>query len=168
MKNERLLAVGLSTALLAGCANLQDLKPGTPYAEAQKEFGQPTTVCVLNDGGQRVVWSQQPMGHYAWGTTVAANGRVGAVTQVLTDASFQQLAQGVWTPERVQCEFGPPESIGKVGLPSNLQVVWSYRYRQDGVWYSLMYVFFGADGKQVTKFFAGPDPLFMFDDRFYW
>jgi hypothetical protein len=30
-----------------------------------------------------------------------------------------------------------------------------------------MYVFFGTDGKVVTQFFAGPDPMFMFDDTIF-
>jgi hypothetical protein len=50
-------------------------------------------------------------------------------------------------------------------MPWDLQAVWSYRYYQNSVWHSLMYVFFETDGKQVTKFFAGPDPMFMCDDN---
>jgi hypothetical protein len=92
---------------------------------------------------------------------------VGEFEQVLTDRSFDRLSEGVWTPERVQCEFGPPEKISGTGLPGEVQVVWSYRYRQYGVWYSLMYVFFGTDGKVVTQFFAGPDPMFMYDDTIF-
>lgn len=152
--------------LSVGCAQITNVPPGTPLITVEKEFGAPTTLCQTDAQTSRAVWSQQPMGEFAWATTIDKEGRIGEFEQVLTDRSFQRLGEGVWTPERVRCEFGPPESITKVGLPSNLKTVWSYRYRQYGVWYSLMFVFFGTDGKQVTQFFAGPDPLFDRGSRF--
>jgi hypothetical protein len=150
-----------------GCAQISSVKPGTPLAAVEKQFGDPTTLCNEKNGTKRAVWSQQPMGHYAFATTVDTASQVGEFEQVLTDRSFDRLSEGVWTPERVQCEFGPPEKISGTGLPGEVQVVWSYRYRQYGVWYSLMYVFFGTDGKVVTQFFAGPDPMFMYDDTIF-
>lgn len=153
---------------LVGCGSLNDVKPGDPLSMVEQRFGKPATTCRLADGGQRMVWSQQPFGQYAWGADIGADGRISTITQVLDDNVFQKLADGVWTPERVLCEFGPPEKIDKVGLPGDLKVVWSYRYRQYGVWYSLMYVFFGTDGKEVTQFFAGPDPMFMMNGDMSW
>jgi len=163
----------ISTAfVMVGCAQLKDVPSGTPLFEVEKQFGAPTTVCEANEvpNGEslRAVWSQQPYGHFAWATTVDQAGSVDGFEQVLTDESFKKLGEGVWTPDRVLCEFGPPEDITKVGLPSQLKIVWSYRYRQYGVWYSLMYVFFGTDGKAVTEFFAGPDPMYDRDQYFWW
>lgn len=151
-----------------GCAQITSVPPGTPLATVEKEFGAPTTLCPADSDSSRAVWSQQPLGEFAWATTIDSQGRVGEFEQVLTDQSFERLSEGVWTPERVQCAFGPPENISKVGLPSDLKIVWSYRYRQYGVWYSLMYVFFGTDGKQVTQFYAGPDPMFDRDRPLFW
>lgn len=153
-----------AVALLVGCGSLNDIKPGDTLAAVENRFGKPTTTCRLDDGQQRFVWSQQPFGQYAWGANVNSQGQITSIEQVLDDKVFEKLADGVWTPERVMCEFGPPEEITKVGLPSDLKIVWSYRYRQFGVWYSLMNVFFGTDGKQVTQFFAGPDPMFMMNN----
>ena len=62
------------------------------------------------------------------------------------------------------CEFGPPAEQGGVGLPSSIQIVWSYRYKQNGVWDSLMHVYFGTDGERVTRFHPGPDPMYERDD----
>jgi hypothetical protein len=151
----------------AGCAQISSVRPGTSLTTVEAQFGKPTTLCLAGDGAKRAIWSQQPMGHYAFATTVDTASQVGEFEQVLTDRSFDRLSEGVWTPERVQCEFGPPEKISGTGLPGEVQVVWSYRYRQYGVWYSLMYVFFGTDGKVVTQFFAGPDPMFMYDDTIF-
>jgi len=163
MKTSRWIALSAILATTVGCAQITSVKPGTALTTVEKQFGAPTTLCAAANGTKQAVWSQQPFGESAYATTIDADSRVGKFEQVLTDRSFERLSQGVWTPEQVQCAFGPPENIGKVGLPSDLKIVWSYRYRQNGVWYSLMYVFFGSDGKEVTQYFAGPDPMYEFD-----
>ncbi len=145
---------------LAGCANIAATPPGTPLSQVTARFGAPTLRCVDRQGHDRVVWSRQPLGQYAWGATVDAQGRVQGVEPILTDAHFQVLKQGEWTADQVRCEFGPPAIIDTAGLPNVRQIVWSYRYKQDHVWNSLMYVFMGPDGRQVTKFHPGPDPMY--------
>ncbi|MGB5807014.1 hypothetical protein, partial [Castellaniella sp.] len=122
--------------------------------------------CVDRQGHDRAVWSRQPLGQYAWGATVDAQGRVQKVEPILTDEHFQILKQGTWTANQVRCEFGPPAIIDTAGLPNVRQIVWSYRYKQDHVWNSLMYVFMGPAGDQVTKFHPGPDPMYIYDDSF--
>ena len=104
------------------------------------------------------------MGQYAWGTNVDSSGKTDQVVPVLTDEHFQVLKNGTWTPDQVLCEFGPPAETSAVGLPSSRQVVWSYRYKQNGVWNSLMHVYMGRDGTQVTHFHPGPDPMFEVRD----
>lgn len=151
-------------ASTAGCAQISSVKPGTSLTAVENQFGAPTTLCAEPNGTKRAIWSQQPMGHYAFATTVDATSQVSEFEQVLTDRSFNRLGEGVWTSEEVRCAFGPPERIGSAGLPGNTEIVWSYRYRQSGVWYSLMYVFLGTDGETVTRFYAGPDPMFMYND----
>lgn len=151
-----------------GCANMTETRPGTPYADVQAEFGRPTMTCALNDGRLRAIWSQQPFGQYAWGTNIGADGRVGPVVQILDDKVFEQLSDGVWDAARVQCEFGPPADIDGVGLPGNIKTVWSYRYKQYGVWNSMMYVFFNPDTNIVIDHYPGPDPMFMYDDSWLW
>lgn len=152
---------------MAGCANITTTQPGTPLVEVEAKFGKPTISCPLSNGGQRVVWSSQPMGQYAWGTRTTPDGRVGKIDQILTDEHFRMLDQGTWTAEQVLCEFGPPADKGMVGMSSVAQMVWSYRYRQESVFNSLMYVYLGKDGKQVTRHHPGPDPLFD-PDKGYW
>lgn len=163
MTTYRWIALSAIVATTVGCAQITSVKPGTALTTVEKQFGAPTTLCAGPDGTKRAIWSQQPMGQYAFATNVDAQSRVSEFEQILTDRSFNQLGQGVWTPEQVRCAFGPPESIDKVGLPSNLKIVWSYRYRQSDVWNSLMYVFFGTDGKVVTEHYPGPDPMYMYD-----
>jgi len=156
----------LAAAGLAGCTTMADLPPGSPFEQVQGRYGAPTVTCPLPDGSRRVVWSQQPFGQYAWGGMVDPAGRMGRIDPVLTDEHFRVLDQGTWTPEQVTCEFGPPAEVSQAGLPSVRQVIWAYRYKQDGVWNSLMYVYLGRNGDRVTRFHPGPDP--MYEDRDSW
>lgn len=152
--------------LLAGCANIAATPPGTPLPQVVAQFGAPTLQCINRDGQDRVIWSRQPYGQYAWGANLDAQGRVESIVPILTDEHFQILKQGTWSAEQIRCEFGPPAEIGPVGLPKVRQIVWSYRYKQDQVWNSLMYVFMGRDGQQVTKLHPGPDPMYDRDRMF--
>lgn len=155
--------------LLAGCASIADIPPGSPLDQVTARLGSPASDCPATggDGGRTMVWTTQPYGQEAWRTHVDGSGRIGPMLPALTDAEFNALRTGVWTADAVRCAFGPPAEVSQVGLPGNRQTVWSYRYRQNGVWNSLMYVYFSNDG-QVTRAHAGPDPLYdrewpMFD-----
>lgn len=163
-------ACGLRAALalavlgtLGACTSMSELPQGTPLAQIEAKYGRPNFSCPDSGGGQHLIWSQQPMGQYAWGVHVDAAGQTGKVTLLLSDEHFKMLSTGTWTQERVRCEFGPPAVIDRVGLPSSDQLVWSYRYRQSGAWNSLMYVYFGHDGSHVTHFNPGPDPMYDHD-----
>ncbi|WP_459617448.1 hypothetical protein [Bordetella sp. 2513F-2] len=152
-------------ALASGCTTMVQTPPGTPWTEVQAHWGAPNFTCQRPDGTRRLVWTQQPMGQYAWGTDVAPDGRIVRMEALLTDEHFRRLGAGTWTADQVRCEFGPPARIDEVGMPSVREVVWAYRYREAGAWNSLMYVYMGRDGRQVTRFHPGPDPMFD-DDRF--
>ncbi len=160
MRLGKTAACALTAVLLAACTSMADLPAGTPLHQITSEYGEPDFSCPAPDGGERLIWTMQPMGQYAWGTTVDAAGNTDRVQQLLNDEHFRVLASGSWTPEQVRCEFGPPAEIDSVGLPSSTSIVWSYRYRQAGAWNSLMYVYFGSDGSRVTRFHPGPDPLY--------
>lgn len=166
-RTARLTLASLALTGLAACANLAQVQPGTPYADVLTQFGTPNYTCPQAGGGQRVIWTQQPMGQYAWGTNVGTDGRVGPVVPLLTDTHFKVLEVGDWGPDRVRCEFGPPARIEEAGLGEKREVVWSYRYKENGVWNSLMYVYMGRDGNKLTHFHPGPDPMYD-DERFMW
>lgn len=150
---------------LVACANPTHIAPGTPFDQVQARLGQPNFECTRPDGTRRVIWTMQPSGQYAWGADVRPDGRIDQVASILTDAYFKRMALG-WTADQVRCEFGPPADISGVGLPSVRETVWAYRYKQSGVWNSLMYVYMGRDGNQVTRFHPGPDPEYD-EDRFW-
>ena len=63
-----------SIALVAGCANYQSVKPGMSVSEAIQKLGKPSTTCTREDGTQRLIWTMQPYGQYAWGTNTTKDG----------------------------------------------------------------------------------------------
>lgn len=145
-----------AVALLAGCANYSSVKPGMPVSEAVQKLGKPTTTCSREDGTQRLIWTMQPYGQYAWGTNTTPQGTVVGLQQLLTDAHFQVLATGKWTDQQVLCEFGEPAN--KYGIAKGNEIVWAYRYKQESVWNSMMYVYMGPQGNLVNRFHPAPDP----------
>lgn len=163
----RALTLGSGIAVLltlAACAGPSRIQPGSTEAQALEAAGNPTMSCPTADGGKRLIWSGQPYGQFTWAADVSADGRVKQSEQVLTDPSFERLRSGTWTKDEVRCAFGPPAEIGTVGVPGGpSHLVWSYRYKQDTVWNSLMYVYFDGAGI-VTRFHPGPDPLYDVND----
>lgn len=157
------LALSLSACKNMAQANMdQIIPPGASYARITARYGTPDLVCPLAGGGQRAIWTSQPMGHYAWAANVGADGRIERMEPLLTDRHFDTLVLG-WTARQVRCEFGPPAYVDTVGLPGYTTVVWSYRYLQDGVWNSLMFVDMGPEGNHVTGHNPGPDPAYEHD-----
>jgi hypothetical protein len=154
------LAVAGVLAALAGCANMDRLPAGTPLSTIEQKYGQPSYTCTQPNGQRRAVWSQMPSGEYAFGTTISSDGRAGPLVSVLTDEHFARLAQGTWTPDAVRCEFGPPYRINEAGLGNKREVTWGYRYMQS-VKHSVMWVYMGRDGNQVTEFHPAPDERYQ-------
>ena len=154
----------IGMVVLTGCTTMTDIAPGSSLADVQADYGKPSLTCEQSNGQLRLIWSQQPFGQYAWATTVDAQGKVGTVAQILQDQRFNQLNEGQWGPDRVTCEFGPPANVESVGMPSVRKTVWGYRYKQYGVWNSIMNVFFDPETMQVTGYYPTPDPMYEYDE----
>ena len=84
----------------------------------------------------------------------------------LTDARFEQAIREGWTETRLVAEFGTPDEVSYVGVRP--QKVLSWRYRQSGVWHSLMHFYVDEQGR-VTRAHPGPDPRYEpREGRFPW
>ena len=103
---------------------------------------------------RRLVYPLGPRGQQTWLVDLGADGKVARVTQALTDARFDAMKEGEWTRERVLTDFGPPAEVAP--LPLRKVEVWSYRYRQSGVYDSMMHVYFDQQGI-VRQFHPGMD-----------
>lgn len=158
----RTLTVTAMALMLGACASPANIQPGATESETVAKLGRPAVERDLPNGGKRLVYTSQPMGQFAWVTDVDANGKVVSTTQALTSARFKMiddgLAEGRWTADRLLMEFGPPAEITKVAMYPD-EKVWGYRFREDGVWNSLMYVYVDPAGI-VKRFHPGPDPMY--------
>ncbi|MDP0964931.1 hypothetical protein Q6264_29035, partial [Klebsiella pneumoniae] len=70
---------------------------------------------------------------------------------------FAQAKIGVWTRDDVLRHFGQP--VETAYFPRMERLVWSYRFKADDVWPSLMHFYFDPAGVlQLTQ--ITPDPLY--------
>jgi hypothetical protein len=119
-----------SAVVLAACAhpwNSMNVAPGTPRDQLLAQAGQPARVLPLANGGQRLQYTLQPMGHYAFMVDLDAGGRVVRSRQVLAEAEFNRIEPGRWTRDDVEREFGPPAWTDRVA--SFTGTVMTYRWR---------------------------------------
>jgi ABC-type transport system substrate-binding protein len=124
------LCAALGALLLAACAAnpfaSPDVAPGTPRQEVIARLGPPTRVVPIA-GGERLQYSLQPFGHYAWMVDLDASGRAVRSRQVLNEAEFNRIVPGQWTRADIEREFGPPGQVDAVSSWNGL--VMTYRWR---------------------------------------
>ncbi len=157
------LSLAVCAALVSGCATISSVTPNTPVAEVIKVHGKPDSACKNADGTERLIWTGQPYGQFAWGTNTTKDGKIGKIEQILTDKQFEALTIG-WTAEQLACQFGPPSNM--YGIAKGHEIVWAYRYKQYDVWPAMMYVYMGPKGDRVTRFHPAPDPASLGDNPF--
>jgi hypothetical protein len=161
------IRTGALAAVLAlsvsACASLfrQPPPPGAPLAEVTAKLGQPAAVYPEPDGGQILEYRGQPMGQFQHMARIGPDGRLVSWEQVLTSENFGKVKVDHWTKDDVLRHFGRPAETSRVRYHD--YEVWSYRYKEAGVWNSMMHVHFDQQGV-VRQMLNGPDP--MYDDRY--
>jgi hypothetical protein len=104
-------------ALLGACAGNPfagyTVEPGTGRDAVIARLGQPTRAVPL-PSGERLQYSLQPFGQYAWMVDLDASGRVVRSRQVLNANEFNRIEVGKWTRDDVLREFGPPAMVDGV------------------------------------------------------
>ena len=114
----RKLLVCCLAAVLAGCAanpfNSYGVQPGTARDAVIARLGQPTRAVRLPEGGERLQYSLQPFGQFAWMVDLDGGGKVLRSRQVLNATDFNRIELGKWTRADVEREFGPPAKIDGV------------------------------------------------------
>ncbi|RNF29575.1 membrane protein [Massilia aurea] len=150
--------------LLAGCAIRQAPDPGDPQDVVQSKMGAPTA--VYTDGAQRTLeYSTGPMGQYTWMAHLGPDGRLASYEQVLTSEKFATVKIDHATKDDMLRTFGHPAERSRVAMHD--YEVWSYRYKEAGVWNSLMHVHFDGQGV-VRQMMNASDPMYNPQDRGIW
>jgi len=160
MRSTALAALALA---LSACAPLfrQPPPPGAPLAEVTARMGQPAANYPMPDGGQVLEYRGQPMGQFQHMARIGPDGRLLSFEQVLTSENFAKVKVGQWTKDDILRTYGRPAEVSRVAFHD--YEVWSYRYKEAGVWNSMMNVHFDQQGV-VQQMLNSPDP--MYDDRF--
>ena len=154
-------ALVLAALSLSACAALRTPPPaGAPVAEVTAALGQPDASYPEPDGGQVLEYRGQPMGQYNPLAHIGADGRLVAYEQALTSENFAKVQPARWTKDDVLRSFGRPAEMSPDRVAGG--EVWSYRYKQDGVWPAYMNVYFNGRG-EVRRTDNTPDPVL--DDR---
>ncbi|CAJ0687572.1 hypothetical protein LMG19089_00172 [Ralstonia edaphis] len=162
MRAMRWLAVAIVVAATAGCAALESPVTkgqrlvGADEPAVQAQFGPPRETYPL-DGGTRWLYPTKPYGQFTYAADFDAGGKLVAFKQVLSSLEFAQAKIGVWTRDDVLRHFGQP--VETAYFPRMERLVWSYRFKADDVWPSLMHFYFDPAGVlQLTQ--ITPDPLY--------
>jgi len=159
----RIAALLGAAALLAGCANpwnSMNVPPGTTRDELLSRAGQPVGDFPLPGGGERLQFTLQPLGYYAFMVDLDPAGRVVRTRQVMTPQEFLRIQDNVWTQQNILFEFGPPARVDTVGSWNG--PVWQYRWYEPGQGPMFWYVYFDPQGvvrrsHQAMEFFNGPN-----------
>lgn len=155
MTRKSLLLAALIPLALAACASVGPPPAVGERLEAvQARLGQPSA--VHRAGGETLLeYATAPFGQTTWMARFGPDGGLTSYEQVLTDEKFATLKVGIATREDVLRTVGRP--VEQMYLSLRDLTVWSYRYKQSGVWDSMMHVHFDQTGI-VREMMAGPDP----------
>lgn len=122
-----LVAAAVALSLLAGCAGVPQFEqPGAARADVLARLGPPTAVYALPDG-ERLQYSQQPMGTQVHNLDFDAAGRLRSVDQVLDAAHIDRIVVGEWTVREVERTFGRPARVERVARFDG--DIWTYLFR---------------------------------------
>lgn len=141
--------------LLGGCSLLRaSAMPGDTEPDVIAKLGHPTH--RFQDGQERLLeYMEGPAGQQTFFARIGADNRLISYEQVLTTAKFAALRLGSATKADVLHTIGTPSETSYLSLV-DLEV-WSYPYKENGVWDSIMHVHFDRNGI-VRKMQNGPDP----------
>ena len=126
------------------------------------KFGAPTGVHQA-PGGQVLEYATGPFGQETWMAHIGADGKLSAFEQVLTGEKFATLKIGTATRDEVLRTLGRPAERSYLALP-DLEV-WSYRYKENGIWNAMMHAHFDRAGV-LRMMQNGPDRMFE-EKRFF-
>ncbi len=156
MKHWCLIIYFATFLLLAGCAGFGNppVMPGETEQAVVAKLGQPTHRYV--DGKEQLLeYAQGPWGQKTYMARIGPDGKLISYDQVLTTQKFAAIKIDSATKNDVLRTIGAPTETSYLTL-SQLEV-WSYPYKESGVWDSMMHVHFDRAGI-VRKMINGPDP----------
>ncbi len=144
----------IASLLLAtgGCdaINLQEIRPGVTTAdEVRARMGEPTAEFINPDGSVTYEYSRQPNGVECHMITFGPDRRVSQVEQVLSEATYARIRNGL-SRDEVRRLMGKPASIQT--FERQREEVWDWRIKGDiptDEWH--LHVHFDTDSGRVVR-----------------
>jgi outer membrane protein assembly factor BamE (lipoprotein component of BamABCDE complex) len=110
---------------------LKDMTPGvTTEAQIRDQMGKPETERTFTDGSKRFEYPRGPQGMNTYMVDIDRDGKLQAITQVLTAENFAKVHAGM-TEDEVRRLLGKPGEIAV--FPLKPETVWSWKWRERGV-----------------------------------
>lgn len=164
MKSSQTAILGGLLLMLSACAALMPppINVGEPEASVVAKLGRPTAR-IPDSNGYLLEYSRNPWGQAIDMARFDNDGRLISYEQVLTMEKFATIKPGVSTKTEVLRTIGHPSETSY--LPRLQLEVWTYPYKENGVWNSMMHVHFNNNGT-VNKMENGPDLRFDRDGKF--
>ncbi|MFC7296906.1 outer membrane protein assembly factor BamE domain-containing protein [Herminiimonas aquatilis] len=164
MKSSQTAILGGLLLMLSACAALMPppINVGEPEASVVAKLGRPTAR-IPDSNGYLLEYSRNPWGQAIDMARFDDDGRLISYEQVLTMEKFATIKPGVSTKTEVLRTIGHPSETSY--LPRLQLEVWTYPYKESGVWNSMMHVHFNNNGT-VNKMENGPDLRFDRDGKF--
>ena len=144
----------LSTLNSCTTWNMSSVRAGQPESEIVRQLGQPTH--VYQDQENRLLeYMTGPMGQTTYMARIGPDGRLVSYEQVLTMPKFNSIKIGEAREDDVLRTVGAPSE--KTYFPLVRQEAWSYPFKEDNVWDSMMSIYFDKAGV-ARRMENGPDP----------
>jgi SmpA / OmlA family len=147
--------------ILAGCATTPPLYPGEPENVVLAKLGQPAARYRVGNE-QRLEYPGGPFAQRTYFAHINSEGKLTQYEQVLSTEKFATIKVDLANKDEVLRTIGHPVETSYLSLVK--QEVWSYRYKEAGVWNSMMHVHFDKDGI-VRRMQNGPDSAFDREPR---
>jgi outer membrane protein assembly factor BamE (lipoprotein component of BamABCDE complex) len=110
---------------------LKDLTPGiTTEEQIRSQMGKPETERTFTDGSKRLEYPRGPQGLNTYMVDIDRDGKLQAITQVLTAANFAKIQSGM-SEDEVRRLLGKPGQVAV--FPLKPETVWSWKWREGGV-----------------------------------
>lgn len=134
--------------VIGGCANPRVLVPGqSTEADVRSQLGNAPDAHVDRNGDRVWNYATGPWGHETYQVRLGADGKVKAVTQVLTEEQLDKIVVGKTTRDEVAMMFGPryEEVTYMPGL------TWTWYYHKGGTQPGWLVVTFNRDGTVLYR-----------------
>jgi outer membrane protein assembly factor BamE (lipoprotein component of BamABCDE complex) len=110
---------------------LKGLTPGvTTEEQIRSQMGKPETERTFTDGSKRLEYPRGPQGLNTYMVDIDRDGKLQAITQVLTAANFAKIQPGM-SEDEVRRLLGKPVQVAV--FPLKPETVWSWKWREGGV-----------------------------------